>query len=609
MAKKRSEFSKEYMWNTDTLFKSNEECKKELESIDKDSKKLTEFKGRILDNSKTLLEFLELEEDIEKRIEKAYLYAHISLDVETDNPLYQELEGLAMNVYSNIISLTSFVEPELLKSDYSLVEKYIKEEEKLKRFERTLKKLYREKEHILSSKEEQILSDMMKIYDIPESVISSLTDSDMKFGNIIVDGKEVELTESNFSIYLRSNDREVRKQAFGRIYEVYGSYKNTIASTMKGEVEKNVIISKIRKYKDSLNRSLFGNEVPDKVYYSLIDGVHNNLSYLYKYWDLKKNILNLDELHLYDTYTDLVSDSSKSYTFEEAKDLILKIVSPLGDTYKKDLEKAFSEGWIDSCNNEAKRGGAYCTACYSDHPYVLLSYEGKLNDISTLAHELGHAMHYYYAINNQDFNDYDYTIFVAEVASQVNEILLDRYLLDNSNSEEEKLKIIDELLQKYKGSLFRQTMFAEFELFMHKYVEDGGVLTYEVLCNKYYELNKLYFGDNVYVDDSIKYEWERIPHFYMNFYVYQYATSFAASIILANKIYDGDIETRDKYLEFLKLGCTKTPIESLKVAGIDMEDSKVLDDAIKYMDELINKMNEIKGCEEEWQARKITMKY
>ena len=356
---------------------------------------------------------------------------------------------------------------------------------------------------------------------------------------------------------------------------------------LRYQVEKDVASAKIRKFKNSLEASLFSNEIDLKVYHNLIDAVHQNLKPLYKYWDLKSKILNIPDFHIYDSYADIKNDSGKKYSFDEAKDLVLKAVSPLGEEYVKDISKSFTDKWIDSCNNDGKRGGAYCTACYDVHPYVLLSYEGILQDVSTLAHELGHAMHYYYACQNQKYQDYGYSIFVAEVASQVNEILLSRYLLDKSSEKEEKLKIIDDLLQKFKSTIYRQTMFAEFELFIHEYTEKGGVLTYQNMCDKYLELNKLYFGPHVIIDDEIQYEWERIPHFYMNFYVYQYATGFAAAIYLANAIYDGNTKIRDNYLEFLKLGCSKNPIDSLKVAGVDMTKSTVINEAIKFMNSLL----------------------
>lgn len=591
MAKLRKDVDDTYKWNVKDLFKSDEECLNELKKVSKDIDKLKEYEGKVLSSSSSLLKLLEFDINISRRIERLYIYAHINNDADTLDTNYQELFGKVYNVYVKYSEASSYIVPELLEMDYSVIEKYINEEEKLKEYERLLKDIYKEKEHILSKEVEGVLSSLSNVFSSPEDIYSSLTDSDFKFDDIEVDGKKKELTESNFSVYLKDKDRKVRKQAFESIYKTYKEYKTTIAASIKGEINKNVVISKLRKFNSSLEATLFSQEIDKSVYLNLIDTVHNNLDSIYRYWDLKKKVLNLDELHIYDTYTELESKKSKKYSFESAKDLILKIVEPLGSTYKNDLTRAFTDKWIDSINNKGKRGGAYCTACYDVHPYVLMSYESTLNDVSTLAHELGHAMHYYYACKNQKYQDYEYSIFVAEVASQVNEILLSRYLLDNSNSKEEKLKIIDELLQKYKSTIYRQTMFAEFELFMHEYTEKGNILTSDALCNKYYELNKLYFGDNVVVDEDIKYEWERIPHFYMNFYVWKYATSFAASVYIANEIYDGNTTLRDNYLDFLKLGCTKTPIESLKLVGLDMSKPLVIEKSINFMNELLDEFN------------------
>ena len=597
MGKKREEFKSIYKWNVKDLYKSDNDCKKELKSLNKKINDLSKYKGELLINANTFLEALELDTEISKKLERAYIYAHINNDADTLNPNYQELYGMAKNVYANYLEKTSYIVPEILKKDYDLIKKYINENKRLKDYERNLKEIFRSKRHVLNEDVEEVLSHFTKMTNIPEDVMSSLTDSDFKFDKIKVDGKFVELTESNFSVYLRHPNREVRKQAFQSIYKTYENFKTTLATTLRSEVEKNVVISKLRKYKNSLERSLFSDDIKPIVYKNLINSIHNNLKTLYKYWDLKKELLNLDELHLYDTYQDIPIDSDKKYTFEEAKDLVLKSVMPLGSDYVKNITKSFTDGWIDSCNNEGKRGGAYCTSCYLVHPYVLMSFEGVLSDVSTLSHELGHAMHYYYACKNQKYQDYNYSIFVAEVASQVNEILLCRYLLDNSKSNKEKLKIVDDLLQKYKSTIFRQTMFAEFELFIHEYAEKGGILTSDVMCNKYYELNKLYFGDNVIVDDEIRYEWERIPHFYMNFYVWEYATGFIAAVKIANDIYDGNNERKEKYLEFLKLGSTKKPIPSLKVAGIDMTKNEVMDDAIKFMEDLLEKYKSLQGSD------------
>ncbi|MBE6156865.1 MAG: oligoendopeptidase F [Firmicutes bacterium] len=597
MAKGRKSFKKEYKWNTKDLYKNDQDCEKDLKVIEKQIKDYEKYRGKILNSADNLLNLLELDTEISKKLERAYIYAHINNDADTLDTSYQELFGKTKNIYTKYLEVSSYIIPELLQSDYEIVDNFIKENSKLKEYERNLKDIFRNKEHILNSEVEACLSSFAKLMDAPDEIMGALTDSDFKFDSIMVDGKETELTESNYSVYLRYKDRNVRKAAFESLYKTYGNFKTTLATILRNEVDKNIVKAKLRKFNSSLEASLFGNEIDKKVYTNLIESVHKNLKSLYKYWNLKKKLLNLEDLHIYDTYADVSELDNSKYSFEEARELILKAVEPLGETYQKDITKSFTDGWIDSCNNTGKRGGAYCTACYSVHPYVLMSYEGLLNDVSTLAHELGHAMHYYYACKYQKFQDYGYSIFVAEVASQVNEILLCRYLLDNSNSKSEKIKIIDDLLQKFKSTIFRQTMFAEFELYIHEFVESGGVLTSQNMCDKYYDLNKLYFGDNVIVDDEVKYEWERIPHFYMNFYVYQYATGFAAAVKIANEIYEGNNDTRDKYLEFLKLGCTKNPIESLKVAGVDMMSGEVLDDAMIFMDELTHEYEALQGSE------------
>ncbi len=593
MAKQRKDYNDIYKWNTKDLFESDNKCLDSINLLDKKINKLDKYKGKILKDAKMFLSVLELDSNISRKLERIYIYAHINNDADTLSNKYQELYGKARMLYTKYLEHSSFIVPEILQSDYKLVKKYIKEENKLKKYERSLKEIFREKKYILDVNSEKVLSSLSNVISSFDEIMGALTDSDFKFDPITKDGKTIELTESNFSIYLKDDDRDVRKQAFNSIYKRYGEYKNTLAKLLKSEVEKNVSISKLRGYKSSLERALFPLEMDASIYHNLINGVHNNLNSLYKYFDIKKRILKLDELHIYDTYTDISINNNHKYSFEDAKDLVLKIVEPLGSTYRKDLSKSFSNRWIDSCNNVGKRGGAYCTSCYDVHPYVLMSFENSLNDVSTLAHELGHAMHYYYACKYQNYEDYNYSIFVAEVASQVNEILLSRYLLDNGNDKKEKLKIIDDLLQKYKSTIFRQTMFAEFELFIHEYTEAGNILTSDVMCNKYLELNKLYFGKNVCVDEDIKYEWERIPHFYMNYYVWKYATGFVAATYLANNIYEGNKDIRNKYLEFLKLGCSKNPIDSLKVAGVDMLDSKVFDESINYMNELLKEYEKI----------------
>ena len=590
--KNRSEYKKN-KWRVEDIYPTIDDFYKELDSLRNLLPKYNSYKGKIMSSSSTLLEFLKFDVEYSKRFEDLYLYAHINNDSDTTNSLYQELYGKASNLYVEYSTTTSFIIPEILESDYSLVEKYIKECKELEDFRRNLYLVFRNKGHMLNKESEELLSNFGNVFSSPSEIQEVLTDSDMTFEAIKVNGKKRELTESNYSVYVKSMDENVRKSAFTNILEGYKKYNNTLSYTLKNEVELHKVNSRIRHYNNSLEASLYNNEVDVSVYKTLIDGVHKNLDTLYKYFDFKKRYLKLDEFHIYDGYVELNSEDDNKIKFEDALKLILDALKPLGDTYIKDLNNAFNSGWVDSINNKGKRGGAYSTSSYNTHPYVLMSYEETLSDVSTLAHEMGHAMHSYYSNKYQTYQDHDYKIFVAEVASQVNEVLLYRYLLDTSDNKEFKIKIIDGLLQKYKGAIYRQAMFSEFELFIHDMSEKGEILTKDIMNDKYYELNKLYFGPNVVVDDLIKYEWSRIPHFYYNFYVYQYSIGFAVSTYIANKIYSGDKIMRDNYLKFLSLGNSVNPIDSLRVCGVDVTREDYINDSIKYMKELISEINKL----------------
>ena len=416
----------------------------------------------------------------------------------------------------------------------------------------------------------------------------------MTYGNIIDEnGESVELTDSNYNKYIKSNDRRVRKEAFDELYRVYSNFKNTICSTIKGNIEANTSIAKIRGYESAIEASLFSDNIDVSVYNNLIDTVSNNLSSLFKYYDLKKKILGLDEMHLYDTYVSIINEKPREYTFDEAKELVKKALSVLGDKYINDLNNAFTKKWIDIYNNKGKRGGAYSGGSYDTYPYVLLNFEGTLNDVSTLAHELGHSMHSYYSRLNNSYQDSNYKIFVAEVASTVNELLLSKYLLKNTSDKREKLIILNNLLDLFKATIFRQTMFAEFEKNIYEKHEKGEILTAELLCNDYYELNKKYFGNSVYVDDEIKYEWERIPHFYYYFYVYKYATGLSAACYIVNGILSGSKDALDNYLKFLTLGGSMDPLDELKVAGIDMTKPDSILSAIHMFDEILEEFEQL----------------
>ena len=589
MAKKRDEIDNIYKWDLSLIYKDSKDYDNDYKYVKDRLDDLSSYKGKLLESSKTLNDFLHLDEDISRKIEKMYVYSNMTFDQDTSNSKSQELLGRIRNLYTKYSEVISFASPEFLKSDYSIIEKYMDELPTIKEYEKTLKEIYRMQPHTLSEQEESLLSTLGNVLNNPEDTYGYLTDSDMKFGNIIdEDGNEVELTESNFAIYRTSKDRRVRKDSFERIFNTYSNYKNTIASTYQGNVEMLSKLASIRHFNSSIESSLFDEQIDLSVYNNLIDTVSKNLKVLFDYFDIKKKILNVDKLHLYDTYANLVDSYDKKYSFDEAKELVVKATSVLGSEYTKNINKAFDEHWIDIYPNVAKRGGAYSGGCYDTAPYVLLNYEGQYNDVSTLAHELGHSMHSYLTRANNPYTTGDYKIFVAEVASTVNELLLAKYIINNTKDKKEKLFILNNMLDLYKATIYRQVMFAEFEKVTHQKYNEGITLTNELLSDIYYYLNKKYFGDNVEVDNEIRYEWMRIPHFYYNFYVYKYAIGLSCASQIVSNILGGKEDSVEKYIKFLSSGSTKPPMELLKDTGCDLTSSSVIESAIKIFDDLLN---------------------
>ena len=592
--KTRNEVPDKYKWDLTPLYKDIDAWNKDYDALKEEINVLAKYQNHLLDNADTLYEFISTYYAIDRKLEKVYYYAHLNYDAETTNSQYQELSGKVDLLFRDIGVITAFVEPELLKSDYSKIEEFYKANPKLKEYHRYFEEIYRYKKHILSLKEETLLSKLSDSLGAPSEIYEKLTDSDLTFNNITdEDGKEVELTDSNYSIYIRSKDRNVRKAAFKEMYRAYKGILNTLASTYYNNAKVEAVSAELRNYPSSLEASLYADKVSKDIYNNLIDTVSKNLDSLFEYYNLKKDVLGLDEMHLYDIYADMDTSKTKEYTFEEARDIVLEAIKPLGDKYVNDAKKAFTEGWIDVCATKGKRGGAYSSGGYDTYPYMLLNFEGNLNDVSTIIHELGHSMHSYYSKNNNSYQEYNYRIFVAEVASITNELLLYKYLLDNSDDKATKLHILNGLMDLFKGTLYRQTMFAEFERDTHELVEKDEILTPDLLCENYYKLNQKYFGKDVVVDEEIKYEWERIPHFYYNFYVYKYATSLCAATYIATNIYNGNKDIRDKYLKFLSLGGSMDPIDELKVAGVDMTDPKVIESAIKMFSDTIKEYKKV----------------
>ncbi|MBO5414497.1 MAG: oligoendopeptidase F [Bacilli bacterium] len=592
--KLRSEIEEKYKWDLTKIYENDEEWEKDYKEVSSNLKDIEKYKGKILESANTLFEMVTTYFNVARKVEKVYIYAHLNYDAETGNTKYQNYDGMVKNLYRDFGVISSYIEPELLESDYSKIEEYYKEVPALLDYKNFFIEIFRYKDHVLSEKEETIISKLSNVLSNAEDTYEKLTDTDLSLGEIKdEEGNIVKLNDSNYGKYISSKDRRVRFDAFTNMYKGYSSVKNTIASTMYGAVNSNVVIANLKNYDSAIKASLYADNVTTDIYDNLIKTVNNNLDTLFKYYSLRKDVLGLTELHLYDLYANLIESAEKKYTFEEAKDIVLNALKPLGENYVKDATKAFTERWVDVYPNETKRSGAYSGGCYDTYPYMLLNYQGRLNDVSTLAHELGHSMHSYYSRKNNSYQDADYKIFVAEVASTVNELLLCKYLLKESNDKEVKLSILNRLMELFKGTIYRQTMFAEFEKDMYEIVEKGNIFTWEDLSNMYYDLNKKYFGNDVVVDEDIKYEWSRIPHFYYNFYVYKYATGLSAACFIVDNILSGKENALESYLEFLSAGSKYYPLEELKIAGVDMTDPKVVESAIKMFDEAINEFNEL----------------
>lgn len=585
----RSEVKKENQWDLERIYQNVDYWQEDYDKCKSLLDELLDLKEHFLDDSKHFKDFILLDDKLERLLEKVYVYASLKNNEDLTNPQYQELIGKSLNLYQEIGEKTNFVRPAILKEDKNKILGFIDEEKELEPFRYTIMTLLRYKDHSLSEKEEKIISAYATVLDSASKTFDMLRGADMRFGNILdEEGREVELTESSYSIFLRSHDRNVRKNAFLQLYKVYEGFKNTLNSTLEAVVNNHSTTARLRNFNSSLELGLFGDNIPTTLYKNLIDSVHNHLDSLYKYYDIKKKLLGVDEYHLYDVYVSVVPGINKKYSFEEGRDLVINALSVLGDDYINILKTAFTDGWIDRYPNRGKSSGAFSSGSYDTLPYVLLNYTETYNDVSTLAHELGHSMHTYLSNQNNDYVNARYSIFLAEIASTVNELLLSYYMEKHSTDKKEKLAILNERLDLFKATIYRQVMFGEFELFIHEEVDKGNILIADKLSDYYYELNKTYFGDGVSVDREIRYEWLRIPHFYSPFYVYKYATGLSIASYIVKNILDGTEGFTDKYLEFLKSGGSDDPLEILKVIDVDLSDTKVFDDALEMFDDTIN---------------------
>lgn len=587
--KARSEVDNKYKWDLSQIYSSLDEFNNDYKEVESKLKKLASYENTMLKSAKDLYTTTTEILKNSRTIEKLYVYAHLMYNEDITKSSSIELLNRIENLNIKFSQIVSYYDSKLLSLDYKKIEAMYEEYPKLKEYKTYFEKSFRYKKYMLSEVEEKLLAKMQKAIADNEIIFSNLTDSDIDFGYITdEDSNKVELTNTNFSLFIKSKDRRVRKEAFTTLYGVYKQYKTTLSNCLEKEVKTIATLEKIRGYQSSLDAAMYSNELPIKVFDSLIESVSNGLDPLYKYFRLKKEILNIKDFHIYDTYANLIEKYDRKYSYEDAQKIIKDVLKVFGKEYSSYVDKAFSEHWIDVMPNKGKTGGAFSGGGYDTNPYILTNFQEEFNDVSTLIHEIGHSIHSYYSRNNNPYVYSQYSIVVAEVASTVNELLLARYIIDNSKDIEEKLYVMDRLMSLFKSTIYRQTMYEEFERFLYEKVEKEESLTSDIMCDEFYKLNQKYFGNDVIIDDEIRYEWERMPHLYYNFYMYKYATGLSSACYIVNSILSGKKDAVKNYIEFLKQGGRIAPNEQLKITGVDLTKKEVCDNAIKMFSDLVD---------------------
>lgn len=590
---KRAEQRIEDTWKMEDIFPSDEAWEQDLEKAFSMVKEFTKFQGKVSESKENLLEYLKFSDEIGLLAERLYVYANQKYHQDMADAKYQAYTGKTQKLVVELGSAQSFFEPEILEMDENELKGWIKEDA-FADYRRTISEILRGKAHTLDKKTEEILAKSRRMADSADNIYAMFNGADIDFPTVKdKDGKEIKITHGNFVPILSGTDRELRKEAFKALYETYGKMKNTIAATFNANVEQACFYADVRKYSSTRAMYLDGSNVPESVYDNLIDVVHENMDLMHRYVALRKKALGVEELHMYDVYAPIAKAPEEKIPFDKAKEMVKAGLAPMGQEYLDKLQEGFDNRWIDIYENEGKRSGAYSWGAYGTHPYVLLNYQGTLDHVFTLAHEMGHALHSYYSDANQPFVNAGYKIFVAEVASTCNESLLIYHMLKENDDKETRAYLINHFLEQFKGTLYRQTMFAEFEKITHKMVEDGETLTADVLCKVYYDLNRQYFGDEMVLDEEIAMEWARIPHFYNPFYVYQYATGLSAAIALSRKIMEEGEKGVADYMKFLTGGGSKDPIDLLKLAGVDMTSKEPIENALGLFRELLDEMEKL----------------
>jgi len=588
---KRADVPAEHQWKLEDLFPSQDAWNKEYEEVKSLLGNIADYQGKLTDAA-ALKGCFELEDEISLHTERLYVYANMRHHQDTADPTYQALSDKAKKLSVDVGEALSFITPEILSLSEEQLKAFI-EDPTLAPYKHTLEEMLRQKPHVLSKAEEALLAQVGNISQAPNTIFGMINNADMKFPTIKNEkGEDVELTHGRYIQFLESRNREVRENAFKAMYATYAKQKNTLAATLSANVSKNLFYAKARKYPSALEASLYGDNIPKDVYTNLIATIHESLPLLRRYLELRKKLLKVDELHMYDLFTPLVEEVDMEISYEESKQMVKESLKPLGEDYLNVLQAGYDEGWIDVYENEGKRSGAYSWGAYGTHPYVLLNHKDNLNSMFTLAHEMGHALHSYYSDNAQSYRDAQYTIFLAEVASTLNEALLMDYMLKKTNDPKEKMYLLTYYADQFRTTVFRQTMFAEFEMIIHQKAEEGESLTPQALSEIYYELNKKYHGDGMVVDKDIEMEWARIPHFYTSFYVYKYATGFSAATSFAKQILDEGQPAVDRYMGFLKSGGSDFSINILKKAGVDMSSPEPIRQAMDVFKGLVEEMEQ-----------------
>ena len=590
---KRSEVKVEDTWNLKDMYESDAAWEAELLEIKKLAEEAVKMEGHVAESAQNLLKTLELDATIDEKLSLAYNYAERQYDEDTSNTAHQAMAAKSMSMAADISSQLAFIVPEILAVDEAVLEGFYKEQPKLELYRKEVAEIQRVKEHKLSTEMEKLVAMTAEMSRVSYDTFNIMDNADMLFPEVEnEDGETVRITHGRFIALLESANREVRENTFKKYYSTYKQFLNTYASLYNGQVKQQIFYAKARKYESTLVASVDANNVSPVVYHNLVDTVNKNLDKLHRYVGLRKKCLGVDELHMYDIYTPMVSGVAKKIPFEEAKETVLKALAPLGEDYVAKVKEGFESRWIDVYENQGKVSGAYSAGAYGTHPYVLLNYNESLDNMFTLIHEMGHAMHSYYSNSTQPYIYSQYKIFVAEVASTCNEILLLEYLLKNTTDKKERAYLLNHYLDMFKGTLFRQTQFAEYEMRSNEMVEKGESLNADNLCELYLDINKKYYGEEMISDEEISYEWARIPHFYYDFYVYQYATSFSAAVAIAHDILREGGSVVEKYKEFLSGGCSEAPVELLKKVGVDMESPVPIQAALDVMGEVIDELEE-----------------